>query len=68
MTSRLYSVYNLTRLGNIGFELFADLTSFKNLQILLNGPPPDIVGKNSKKHSVIELSRCSETNYVKTRN
>ena len=45
MTSRLYFVYNLTTLESIGFELFADLTGFKNLQILLDGPSPDIVGK-----------------------
>ena len=67
MTSRLYSVYNLTMLENIGIKLFADLTSFKNPEIFLNGRLPDIVVKNSKKHSLIELSCCYETNFVKTR-
>ena len=67
MTSRLYSVYNLTTLENIGIELFADLIGFKNPEIFLNGPRPDIVVKNSKKHSLTESSCCYETNFVKTR-
>ena len=45
-----------------------DLTGFKNPEILLNGLTPNIVVKNSKKHSVIELSSCYETNFVKTSN
>ena len=35
----------LTALENIGFKLFADLTSFKNPEILFNGPRPCIAVK-----------------------
>ena len=50
MASRHYSVHDLslsviTVLENIGFELFADLASFKNPEILSNVPRPDIVVK-----------------------
>ena len=50
MASRHYSIHDLslsviTALENIGFELFADLASFKNSEILLNIPRPDIVVK-----------------------
>ena len=41
---------------------------FKNLEILFNGPRPDIVVKNGNKLTVIELSCCYETNFVTTRN
>ena len=57
----------LTTLENVGFELFADLTDFKNPEILFNGPRPDIVVKIGNKLTVIELSRCYETNFVKAR-
>ena len=57
----------LTTLENVGFELFADLTGFKNPEILFNGPRPDIVVKIGNKLTVIELSCCYETNFVKAR-
>ena len=41
---------------------------FKNLEILFNGPGPDIVVKSGNKLTVIELSCCYETNFVKNRN
>ena len=58
----------LTALENTGFELFVDLAGFKNPEILFNGPRPDILVKYGNKRTVIELSRCYETNFVKTRN
>ena len=58
----------LTPLENIEFELFADLAGFKNPEILCNGPRSEIVVKNDNKLTVIELSCCHETNFVKTRN
>ena len=58
----------LNVLENIGFKLFADLAGFKNPEILFNGPRPDIVVKNGNKLTVIELSHCYKTNFVKTRN
>ena len=55
-------------LENIRFKLFADLGGFKNPEILFNGPWPDIMMKNDNKLTVIELSCCYETNFVKARN
>ena len=58
----------LTPLENIEFELFAVLAGFKNPEILFNGPRSEIVVKNVNKLTVIELSCCHKTNFVKTRN
>ena len=67
--SILFTIYHyLTALENVGFKLFADLVSFKNLEILFNGPRLDIAVKNGNKLMVIEISCCYETNFVKTRN
>ena len=44
------------------------MAGFKNPEILFHGPQPDIVVKNGNKLTVIELSCCCETNFVKTRN
>ena len=52
----------------MGFELFADITGFKNPEVLFNGPRPDIVLKIGNELYAIELSCCYETNFVKTRN
>ena len=46
----------LIALENIGFELFANLTGFKNLEYFFNGPRPDLVVKNGNNLSVIEPS------------
>ena len=58
----------LTALENFGFKSFADLAAFKNSEILFHGPRPDIVVKKGNKLTVIELSCCYETNFVKTCN
>ena len=58
----------LTALESTGFKLFDNLVGFKNPEILFNGTLPDTVEKNSNKLTVIELSCCYETNFVKTRN
>ena len=58
----------LTALENMGFKLFADLAGFINAEKFFNGPRPDIVVKNGNKLTVIQLSCCCETNFVKTRN
>ena len=58
----------LKAVENIGFNLFAVLASFKKPEILFNGSRLDIVLKNGNKLTVIELSCCYETNFVKTRN
>ena len=62
-----YSVYDLslsaiTALENIGFELFADFSGFKNPETFFNLPRPDIVVKNGNKLTVVELPCCYETN------
>ena len=44
------------------------MDSNKKSGILFNSPRPDIVVKNGNKVTVIELSCCYETNFVKTRN
>ena len=41
---------------------------FKNPEILFNGDRPDTVVKNGNKLTVIELSCCYETNFVKNCN
>ena len=56
----------LPALENIGFELFADLVGCKNPEILFNGPRSDIVVKNGNKLTVIELSCCYQTDFLKT--
>ena len=58
----------LTALENFGFKSFADLAGFKNSEILFHGLRPDIVVKKGNKLTVIELSCCYETNFVKTCN
>ena len=53
MTSRLYSIYDLPISdppGKFGFELFNDLADLKNLDILFNGPRPDVVVENGNIH------------------
>ena len=39
----------------MGFKSFTDFTGFKNVEVLFNGPPSDIVVKSSNKLNVIEL-------------
>ena len=43
------------------------MSGCKNPEILFNGPRSDIVVKNGNKLTVIELSCCYETNFLKTR-